>query len=185
MKIFRPHRGNFDAWRRYEITVDGIERHRLADTQLLDIEGASHSLVVTAGPYVAESKGVVADAEQVVICELSANPAREDASVRLSVVSEDDAQQRVLRFDRPPYSGGRLLGMGRGILAVGIAFGFALLTLGVLIADLPKLAHPADIPAFLFLSGGGVLLVLAAAFAGATGLRSLYYYFRLPRDWRH
>lgn len=185
MRIFRPHRGNFDAWRRYQILVDGADNHRISDTQLLEIEGDTHVLAVTVGRYNSDPLTITADGEHVVLCELTANPHQEAPAVQISVVSEAEAQQRVVRFDRPPYPRGTVVGLSLGILSTAITSAICLV-IGFLVAvNLPKLAHPADAIDFIFLACLGLFLCCVTGFAGVSAMRGLYRYFRLPRGWRH
>lgn len=185
MRIYRPHRGNFDAWRRYTVQVDGKEEHRIADGEFLELPGNRHHLSVTVGGYCSGDILVEVHSGEVVICELAANPETDDPAVRVVVVSEATWQQRLLRFDRPPYVGGRSLGLVSAIAASVIAMGFAVVTLIVCIRLLIHLANPNNAIGFVFVVLVGTLVWLAFGFIGASGLRSLYYYFRLPPDYRH
>lgn len=147
MRIFRPHRGTFDGWRFYSVVIDDAERHHIADTQVLDVEGDSHEITVAGGGFTSGPVCLTTKSDEVVLCELAANPQQGDPPVRLTVISEAEAQQRVLRFDKPPYVGGKWKGLATAISGIGVSFGFAIVTAGLFIAALSKLAHPASIGA--------------------------------------
>ena len=105
--------------------------------------------------------------------------------VRVSTISEADLQDRLLRFDRPPYFGGKKKGIISAIGATVLAAGFTVVTLIACILGMIMLAGQGDIFGVAFLASAGTLLWVVFGFATACGVRGLYYYYRLPQDWRH
>jgi len=185
MRLYRPHRGNFDAWRRYRVVFDGVDVHHIADTQLLTVDGSNHRLSVSVGPYSSGDVEMHPTDGQVVICELAANPDQTNPPMRLSLVSESELQERLLRFDAPPYVGGRLSGVTRAIASTVIAAAIAIAALFFCILLILRFAHPNGILGLLFVGTVGTIVWFGFGFAAASGLRAFYYYFRLPRPWRH
>lgn len=180
MRIFRAHRGYFDAWRRYTITVDGNEGYHIADSQLLEIPGKVHHLNVSIGQYFSGDVGVDASDGYAVICELTANPKAESPQVRINVVTKDELLERLVRFDGLPFSRrNRSLRPARVIRSVMVIGAYTLYAIFFWMRAVT--IHPAaDLP----LDTAGVLGWLLPGALVASGIRFLYYYFQWPQDWR-
>lgn len=185
MLIYRKHRGTFDAWRRYRVTVDGRKHFRLADGELKEIEGSDHSLNINAGPYSVRDISLETNRDQVVLIGLSANPKSEEPKVLAKVISASDAIQEVLRFDKPPYASRKKIGL---LQAIGATLLMGLAAIGLFVYEL-NMIYSSTKPvgnftvAFLipvFLVGPAILM-----FFSLSGVRSLYYYFRMPKQWRN
>lgn len=189
IQLYRPHRGNFDAWRRYIITVDGDTKTWIADGQLRYLHGPEHIISVSVGIYrdlyTSGDVRVTCDTGGVYICELAANPNTERPAVRILRVSEEEAQQRVLRFDRPPYIGGRAIGLLQALVAIGAAGAFAVAWLVFTSAGIGVAVRDHSFPVAVIAIAGALFGCSVFGFASACGLRSIYYYFCLPRSWRH
>jgi hypothetical protein len=113
------------------------------------------------------------------ICELSANPKIDKESMRLYWVSDNELLQRVWRFDKPPNFGGKKAGIVRAVVGM-LAFagvGFGIVILGIL----KSIQHP-----FGYVVYEPVTLIAAGVvwFFVASGIRGMYYYFRMPPELR-
>ncbi len=180
MRIFRAHRGYFDAWRRYTITVDGHDQYRIADSQLLEIPGTLHHLDVSIGQYSSGDVGVDVSDGYAVICELTANPKAESPQVRLKVVTKDELLERLVRFDGLPFSRrNRPLRPARVVRSMVIIGAYTLYAIFFWMRAVT--VHPAaDLP----LDTAGVLGWLLPGAIVASSIRFLYYYRQWPQDWR-
>lgn len=180
-RVYRVHGGMVDAWRRYRVTVNGNHKYHLADSQLLEITGTVHRLKVSAGEYVTKDFHVSTKDDSTVVCVFTTGANRvRNPRIHLEMKSEDEVQQLLLRFDRPPYYGGLKAGLIQVFLAMLIPIGFFLVMAVIGIAAI--IEHPSSTVIIV-----PILVVVTAFcwFVVATGLRSLYYYFRLPKEWRH
>jgi|GEM_PF-3308484 len=184
MLIYRAHRGGFDAWKRYSIHVDS-EAHKLSDGQVISVPGDTHAVSVFAGGYAVHDVRLNAQPGYVVVCRMSANPKLERPEVRLSVISEGELQQQLFRFDRPPYAGGRVAGMLVGVTATVAAWLLAVGSLLMCIRGIFRFISEGEFSGALFLVSVGTLGWSVLGYVALSGSRGLFYYFKLPPDWRH
>lgn len=109
----------------------------------------------------------------------TANPKTEAPQIRTYWVDSDELKQQVQRFDRPPYIGGALGGtiqaIGSTLLVLGGGFAFT-------IGEIAKGISQPSIPTITFLVLVGGVMDLTLGFIGASGIRALFYYFRMPND---
>lgn len=185
MAIYRPHRGNFDAWRRYKVEVDGTTTYQLADGQVLWLPGTTHSLSVVAGAFQLRDVLVAVHDDEKVICELASNPRGSGDPIKVLVLADKEFHERLLRFDKPPYIGGRFGGLMSAVTSTVITLGVAIMAVSICLGLLIRFANQKDILSFLFVATAGTTFWCIVGFVAAAGIRSLFYYFRLPRQWRH
>ncbi len=181
MRILRLHRGNFDAWRAYKVEIDGHKHYRLHDGEMLEMPGNTHRLYVSVGPYSSVATSYLLLPDEVIVCEMAANPKRERPGIRLRIAKEKDVQQEVLRFDGPPYSSGNTrMGVARALVATALA---GIVGTGILGWNVVEMYfHPSIVPI------SGPLTLFASSsflFMSASGVRAFVYYVRLPNSWRH
>jgi hypothetical protein len=114
----------------------------------------------------------------------SAGSGRHSQSISFQKVDEADFGEALLRFDRPPYMGGTRAG-----IAMAIAATLATIVAGIAMLCIALQAIVTSIPA-----GQSIKAIVAVACtpvglailgAGACGVRTLYYYARLPKVLRH
>lgn len=48
VRIYRPHRGTLDAWRRYKVIINGLDEFRIADGELLCVPKRVTTILVKA-----------------------------------------------------------------------------------------------------------------------------------------
>jgi len=184
-QLFRPTRGNFDQWHRYRVLSKGRHVGTIASGQLLPVPRDYFPITIHAGMFVSREIHTAKAPDQILICELSANPKNDPEAILVHWISEQDVQQRVMRFDRPPYWGGRAYGLTLAIVAA-LIFGLggqAFLIAGI--AEMIAAAHHSDYSSVIVTLGLTVASWLFCTFISVTGIRSLYYYFKLPRSWQH
>lgn len=181
MYIFRKNcRRLKAAWRRYDLFVDDKRYCRIADGELVNIDDGRHTIFVSTGRVHSKKIKVDGAADTVILCERVPAVNNGRPVIKLTVTNVDNVQDSLLRFDRPPYIGGRVSGLLQAIGSIGAVIGF-FLWIAILGAEgiaRNPIAAVIMVPII-------VLVGLACFFLAATGLRVLYYYFRLPRDWRH
>jgi hypothetical protein len=183
--LYRAHEGNFAAWRRLDVVVDGEEIYQIADCELLEIPGNKHRLCIKLGDYSSQELDLNTQENEVVVCQLSARGSQDPVPIRLEVVSVDDLQHELLRFDRPPYSGGRVPGLVKAFAAITAIALFGIATLIASVVMMILMANPANAAGFAFVAIVGTLIWLGCAFIAASGVRGMLYYYRLPEEWRH
>ena len=44
MLTYRFHRGNFDAWKRFQVVIDDTKTIKISDGELIEINGNKHKL---------------------------------------------------------------------------------------------------------------------------------------------
>jgi hypothetical protein len=189
IRLFRPHRGNFDAWRKYAIYEEGVKIGTIADGEVVSLDPPPHEIRVSVNGFQSERLTIgeknPEQPSRILLCELAPNPREDTDPLRLSWTSCDTVQQRVVRFDRPPYSSGRFPEI---YLAIGATSAFGLIGLAFLFGVCVKLWQAIgapDVASILFLCTVGTATCTAFLFMCASGARSLYYYFKLPSTWRH
>ncbi len=185
VRIYRATRGNFDTWRSYSVVSGDKVVCRLSAGRVICFPADTRSIHVEAGRYRSKTIDLSTPQDDLLICELSANPKSDKKPLRLEWISEEDVQQRLLRFDRPPYVGGKTVGL---ITALGAMLAFAVGGMLVLITSILRIIHApsvGDMFTVLFLGIAGSFLSLFCLFVVSTGLRSTLSYFRLPPEWRH
>jgi hypothetical protein len=111
----------------------------------------------------------------------TANPKIEVPQIRTYWVDADELKQQVQRFDRPPYIGGIRGGLTQ---AIGATLLFLVGGVAFTVAEIAKGISQPSVPTIVFLVLVGGSLDLVFGFISASGIRALYYYFRMPKDLR-
>ena len=182
VRIYRPFRGNLDNWRQYAMLCADNRKvvNRISAGQLLDYR-ARGLVQFKAGRYTSECVELSQADGRALLCELAANPRVDPHPLRLRWIPPDELRQCVLRFDRPPYFGGRVVGLTIAILFTTL---FGLGGLAALLLGITKAAAQPHASTLAFLATVGTTTVAIALFVAASDCRALYFYFRLPRDLR-
>ena len=181
MYVFRKNCRRFKAaWRRYDLIVDDKRHGRIADGELVSIDDGRHTVSVSAGKMHSKKTKVDGTADTVVLCERVPATNKGRPAIKLTVTDVDKVQDSLFRFDRPPYVGGRMPGLLQGLGGIGAIIGFFLWIAIIGIEGIARNPIAAVIEVPIIVLVGSACLSIAA-----TGFRGLYYYFRLPRDWRH
>jgi hypothetical protein len=183
VRIFRQRKGNFDAWRRYTVVVDGTATRKLSSLEVVEVEVAHgpHEIQMFCGSYASEALVLDSGENRALVAVTTVNPNIETPQIRAYWVSADELKQQVPRFDGPPYIGGPLSGLTQAIAATLVFLG---LSVTISVGAITKGVSSPGIAtvAFLVLVGGAG--VLFTGFIGVSGARALFYYFRMPRDLR-
>ncbi len=183
LRVYRQRQGNFDGWRRFTVWIDDAPTRRLSSLELINVhpKNSSYDIQFSQGSYSSAKLHVEPGETRSLVAVTTANPKTEVPQIRTYWVDADELKQQVQRFDRPPYIGGIRGGLTQAIgatllfLVGGAAFTVAEITKGIAQPSVPTIA-------FLVLVGGS--LDLAFGFISASGIRALYYYFRMPKDLR-
>ncbi len=183
MYVFRKnYRGIIAPWRRYDLIVDDKRHGRIADGELVSIDDGRHTISVSAGKMHSKKTKVDGTADTVVLCERVPATNKGRPAIKLTVTDVDKVQDSLFRFDRPPYVGGTRIAWGysiavtAGVFMLGIAASIWVAT--------EAAGKPLLVSLIIFAPCGIVLGGLPIGIA-TIGIRNFYYYFRLPRDWRH
>lgn len=183
----QPVRGLLDSWRRYQIFVDGLQVNRISIGQLKAISVASDAKTIQlrCGDLVSEQIRVAeVPSNRTLFCVRTANPKLESPHIRISFIDDDELRQRLFRFDQPPYSyfGGRVGGLIIGIsMTLAVTLSVPIL---IVLAIFKAISQPsAETISFLIIAGGLLALMLTAV--ASIGLRTLYFYFKLPATYRN
>ena len=183
MRLYRQRQGNVDGWHRFTVLINGTPMRKLSSLELIEVppKNQSYDIQFCRGSYTSENVHVEAGETRSLIAVTTANPKEDIPQIRTYWVDADELKQQVQRFDRPPYIGGIRGGL---VQAIGAT---SLYLVGGLVFMIGEIAKGVSQPSvstitFLVLAGGSLDLVFA--FISATGIRALYYYFRLPNDLR-
>jgi len=183
LRIYRQRQGNLDGWRRYVVKINDVPIRKLSSLELLEIEAHEHPFDIqfSRGEKLSERVRVRPDETRALVVVTTANPKIESPQIRTYWVDADELKQQVQRFDRPPYVGGRLGGLCQ---AIGATLFFVGLSITFTIGEIVKGINQPSIStiSFLFLVGGAADLI--AGFIAASGIRALFFYFRMPSDLR-
>ena len=185
LRLYRPHRGNFDQWRRYDVTINGSKHLKIADGQVIDLGCVTCTLEVSIGRSLSYMTQVNGLHGQVCVCALAINPKTDTPPIILEMVNEADLQSRLLRFDRPPYFGGRKVGLIFAVASTILVAGLAVMAVGGSILGFSKAIETSDTFGMFFIPLVGTVPCFLFGFVAACGVRGLYYYFQLPKEWQH